>query len=959
MKSIKLLSFIGLTGIIILTALFSFGQTVQYEKFSYISPVPGSKFINPENNIAFRYGDVLDLSSVRNSMITVKGFQTGKITGTLKLSKDSKTLIFLPDQPYNYNETIMVNIEPGLKTESGKVMEGVSFSFTTKQLDNLPLLHNYYQKEYEDEMEEISSFTNSISEVSIQKTNQIIHGDKSNREGLPIATIAAFDNPSKGYVFCTPRPWLSAPYNPHLMILDNYGTPVFYRQWPRRGNDFKTIVNNQLTFCDFDRNNIAINKYLVMDSKFNIIDSLIMGNGYYVDQHDVIVFENGNHFLMAYDPQLVGMDTVVEGGDPNATVVGFIIQELDADHNVIFQWRSWDHFEITDANHHDFTAATVDYVHGNAFEIDNDGQLLFSCRDMEEITKINLNSGEIIWRFGLHAKNNMFTFTNDTIGFSWQHDIRRIGNGNVTVYDNGNYHDPKFSQAVEYQIDEVNFTATLVWNFIHDPVVFGRATGNNRRLDNDNSFICWGLTWPINYSEVRQDGHVAWELHWPENVWEYRAFRLDWVTDLFETNTDTIDFGKYDDYVPWPRIFTITNNGNEDLTITSVTNHKNSYYVSTPLPITIPSGGTENMTVNFFPIQEEGQIDDILTINCESIYADTLAQLIARQVFLTGYVPDPNPPVASITPEDGSTEVSQTTTIKIAFNESVVNVNGSTINNSDLAGFIEFKETDASGPDVDFEATINVWKTEIEIIPASLKPLQDYFVKLKGNMIADGSGNILTSSTESMFKTADNQGPIVIITPADQSTDVSTLARITFEFDESVVNAEGGEITDEDIIDMVILKENDFEGEDVGFTGTINDDKTKITVIPDTLKILQQYYAELIGGSVSDEYGNALNESQSSTFTTMDDTGIDENILSDQINLFPNPHKGEISLEFKVTGPKDIHVMDAYGKLIFSIEDVYDPIYKIDISDEPNGIYLIRVVLKEQNKSIDFKTLKL
>ena len=116
MKSIKLLSFIGLTGIIILTALFSFGQTVQYEKFSYISPVPGSKFINPENNIAFRYGDVLDLSSVRNSMITVKGFQTGKITGTLKLSIDSRTLIFLPDQPYNYNETIMVNIEPGLKT---------------------------------------------------------------------------------------------------------------------------------------------------------------------------------------------------------------------------------------------------------------------------------------------------------------------------------------------------------------------------------------------------------------------------------------------------------------------------------------------------------------------------------------------------------------------------------------------------------------------------------------------------------------------------------------------------------------------------------------------------------------------------------------------------------------------------------------------------------------------------
>ncbi|MCK5838907.1 MAG: Ig-like domain-containing protein, partial [Bacteroidales bacterium] len=214
-----------LVAIIILGLIVSiqplFSQNASLEKFSYISPVPGSKFINPENNIALRYGDALDLSSIRSSMIAVKGSEKRKITGTLKLSKDSKTLIFLPDQPYNYNETIMATIEPGLMTKSGKIMEGVSFSFTTKPIDNLPLLNNYYQKEYEKEMEEISSFTNSINEVPIQESNQIIHGNRSSREGLPTATIAAFDNPSDGYIFCTPRPWLSAPYKPHLMILDN------------------------------------------------------------------------------------------------------------------------------------------------------------------------------------------------------------------------------------------------------------------------------------------------------------------------------------------------------------------------------------------------------------------------------------------------------------------------------------------------------------------------------------------------------------------------------------------------------------------------------------------------------------------------------------------------------------------------------------------------------------------
>ncbi|MCK5839102.1 MAG: aryl-sulfate sulfotransferase, partial [Bacteroidales bacterium] len=435
----------------------------------------------------------------------------------------------------------------------------------------------------------------------------------------------------------------------------------------------------------------------------------------------------------------------------------FIIQELDADHNVIFQWRSWDHFEITDANHHDFTEAMVDYVHGNAFEIDYDDQLLFSCRDMEEITKIDRNSGEIIWRFGLHAQNNMFTFTNDTIGFSWQHDIRRLDNGNITVYDNGNYHVPKFSQAVEYQIDEVNFTATLAWNFIHDPVVFARATGANRRLDNGNSFICWGLTWPINYSEVRQDGHVAWELHWPNNVWEYRAFRLNWESDLFETNVDTIDFGEYEGYIPWPRVFVVTNNGEDSLTITSVSNHKSSYYVSTTLPVTIPPQGTTEMIVNLFPTQE-GTINDVLTINCESMYADTLAQLFAQQIFLTGFVEDENPPEATFTPSDGTTDVPQDAVITINFDESIVKTDGSTINNSDIEELIIFKETDALGADVAYQASISMWKDQITILPDTLKPLQVYYVELKADVIADMNGNIVTDPQVSSFTTIEESG---------------------------------------------------------------------------------------------------------------------------------------------------------------------------------------------------------
>ena len=752
MKKFTLLA--SLLIIFCLSGQMTFGQSKSVEKFKYISPKPGSKFVNPENNIAFRYGDILDASSVKNSLISLKGSLSGKISGKVKLSKDARTLIFIPDNPYQYKETITVCLLPGIATNTGLSLEGITFSFKVAEQDNTTLLKAFYKREMElDNSNNVSSSSDQTYPSNDYK------GSDEYPEGLPIAKITEFDNPAPGYIFCTPRPWQNAPYDPYMMILDNYGTPVFYRQGIRRANDFKPVVNNQLVYCDFDNNNTAINKYLVMDSWFNVIDTLLMGNGYTIDQHDILMRENGNHFLMAYDPQLVGMDTVVPGGNPEATVVGFIIQELDADHNVIFQWRSWDHFEITDANHKDFTDDKIDYVHGNAFELDYDNTLMMSCRDMEEITKIDLNTGEIIWRFGLHSQNNMFTFTNDTIGFSWQHDIRRLDNGNITVYDNGVYHTPKFSQAVEYEIDEENFTAELVWNYIHDPVVFGRATGTNRRLPNNNAFICWGLTWPINYSEVTHDGSLAWELHWPENVWEYRAFKFDWVTDYFETSIDTIDFGEYDDYVSWPYIIVLSNNNDEDIDITSTLLHTTSYSVITPMPLTIPAGGTANLLIYFFPTQE-GQIDDVLTIRSESMFADTLSQMIARQVFLTGYVPDDQAPEALIIPSDGMTDVPQEQVLSINFNESVVRADGSTLKTDEISEIIEFKETDASGEDVGYTAFIDAWKKVITITPDSLKPLQTYYLELKTNTVADNSGNVLTEAVTSTFTTEEEQGII-------------------------------------------------------------------------------------------------------------------------------------------------------------------------------------------------------
>ena len=85
---------------------------------------------------------------------------------------------------------------------------------------------------------------------------------------------------------------------------------------------------------------------------------------------------NGHYILFAYDEQPYAMDTVVIGGDPNATVEGLIIQELDQNQNLLFQWRSWDHFHVLDNIYIDTLGNQFPFIHCNAIDLDFDGHFL-------------------------------------------------------------------------------------------------------------------------------------------------------------------------------------------------------------------------------------------------------------------------------------------------------------------------------------------------------------------------------------------------------------------------------------------------------------------------------------------------------------------------------------------------------------------------------------------------------
>ena len=320
-----------------------------------------------------------------------------------------------------------------------------------------------------------------------------------------------------------------APQKP-VKIIDPSITEIYSQNLGMKGWDFKVNYNNKLSY--FDRQSKG---WFIMDSLQNEIDSVYCLNGFIADNHDFLALANGNYVLFAYDEQPYAMDTVVAGGDPNATVEGLIIQELDANHNLVFEWKSWDHFHVTDnAYMNPWTGANLPFIHANAIDIDFDGHFLVSCRGLDEITKIHRTTGEVIWRWG--GTQNEFIFVND-YPFTHQHSIRSLGNNRYLLYDNGNYSAQytgtiNISRAVEYELDTNLMEATKVWEFVHPDSLYTPSIGGVQRLPNGNTLIDFGnLQWQNIGSivtEVDTNNQIVFQLEYDNGGNLYRAQKFDW-----------------------------------------------------------------------------------------------------------------------------------------------------------------------------------------------------------------------------------------------------------------------------------------------------------------------------------------------------------------------------------------------------------------------------------------------
>ena len=210
---------------------------------------------------------------------------------------------------------------------------------------------------------------------------------------------------------------------------------------------------------------------------------------------------------------------------------------------VVWSWDTFDHFNMADYDQYGgtwnqaYTDLRYDWTHVNALVFDEEEAIYISTRHLSRITKIDYPSGEIIWNMG-HQLSSSDVDMGTELGFSFQHSLQILTNGNILTFDNGNLsHIPEFlgtdepiSRAIEIAVNESgsNYTAELAWSYELPLELFGFASGNTQKLNNGNVLVTT-VGGGGRSLEINENGDIVWEAEYNlslPNGAVYRAHRI-------------------------------------------------------------------------------------------------------------------------------------------------------------------------------------------------------------------------------------------------------------------------------------------------------------------------------------------------------------------------------------------------------------------------------------------------
>ena len=304
-----------------------------------------------------------------------------------------------------------------------------------------------------------------------------------------------------GYVFLAVK---RGPGQDGPQVVDDQGHVVWFRPTPPgmaatgfrvqryRGQPVLTWWQGHTHFGH------GMGEYVILDRHYRRIAVVHAGNGHRGDHHEFQLTSRGTAYLTAYVPRKLDLSTV--GGSRNGTIYESLLQEVDvATGRVVWEWHSADHVPVTEGMTPPKSDRPHDYFHLNAVDVDRDGNLLLSGRNVHAIYKVNRHTGAIMWRLG--GRRSDFRF-GPGARFAFQHDVQRRDDGTISLFDNeATPPQADQSRGLVLRVNERSRTATLVRAYTHPDKLLAGAEGNVQTLRRGHVFIELGGDGPRDRDE--------------------------------------------------------------------------------------------------------------------------------------------------------------------------------------------------------------------------------------------------------------------------------------------------------------------------------------------------------------------------------------------------------------------------------------------------------------------------
>ena len=343
--------------------------------------------------------------------------------------------------------------------------------------------------------------------------------------------------------------------------------------------------------------------------------------------HDMIQLPNGNYLGIvetssmgaipygSWTSLFQGLGVVADGVTIEFPWVGDKLVEWDEDtKDVVWSWNVFDYFNMSDYDQFGGTwieayqSLHYDWTHVNSVIFDEEESAIYiSTRHLSRITKIDYPSGDIIWNMG-HQLASGDVDMGTEIGFSFQHSLQKLDNGNILTFDNGNLApefrgtDVQISRAIEVSTD--GNSASLVWEYELPTDLFGFASGNAQKLENGNVMVTT-VGGGGRSLEVNADGDVVWDVNYNlslPNGAVYRAHRIPGIFPAaFSVLIDHYMEGEGDEGVYLPAgssdiSFTLYNEGDYSLSLSYQLSDNEGWFGSQSGDLTLDLGESGNLS---------------------------------------------------------------------------------------------------------------------------------------------------------------------------------------------------------------------------------------------------------------------------------------------------------------------------------------------------------------------------